>query len=337
MKKIISLLLLAALVITLAACGGKPEGEDTTPTPSASEPTAAKIDIKAAVLSGPTGMGAAKLMDMAANGETANNYQFTVAASPDEITASLVNGEFQIACVPTNLAAVLYQKTAGKIQTAAVNTLGVLYMLTSGVEINEVSDLEGKTIYATNQGSTPEYILNYVLTKNGLTPGENVTVEFADADTVSAGLVSGDIEIAMLPEPKVSAVLINGKEKVRVALDMTKEWEKIDEKSTVMQGCIVVNKEFAAENHAAVDAFLNEYKESVDFIENNLETAAALCETYAILPKAAIAAKAYPNCHIVYQDGAQMKEQLSAFLQVLYEANAASVGGKMPDDGFWYE
>ncbi|MCI8331376.1 MAG: ABC transporter substrate-binding protein [Clostridiales bacterium] len=335
MKKIISLVLMLSLLLTLAACGSKPEKEDTQP--SASEPTTEKINIKAAVLSGPTGMGAAKLMDMAAKGETTNDYQFTVAASPDEVTASLINGELQIACIPTNLAAVLYQKTAGKIQTAAVNTLGVLYMLTSGADIEKVSDLEGKTIYATNQGSTPEYILNYVLTKNGLTPGENVTVEFADADTVSAGLVSGDIEIAMLPEPKVSAVLINGKDKVKVALDMTKEWEKIDETSTVMQGCIVVNKEFAEKNHAAVEAFLDEYQTSVDFVDENLETAAALCETYAILPKAAIAMKAYPNCHIVYQDGAQMKEQLSAFLKVLYEADAASVGGALPDDGFWYE
>lgn len=336
MKKLCLLLLAVLMVLSMSACG-TPKEENTESGTAPTETAPEKIDINVAVLSGPTGMGAASLMDKAAQNETANNYHFTVAASPDEITASIINGEFKIACVPTNLAAVLYKKTSGMIQTAAVNTLGVLYVLTNGAEVGAVSDLAGKTIYATNQGSTPEYILNYVLEKNGLTPGEDVKIEFADADTVSAGVASGDIEIAMLPEPKVTATLISGKDKVKVALDMTEEWEKIDHESTIMQGCIIVNKEFAAENKEAVDAFLSEYKESAAFVNENIETAAGYCETYSVLPKAAIAAKAYPNCNIVYQDVSQMKEKLTAFLQILYDADPASVGGAMPDDGFWYE
>ncbi len=329
MKKLL-VLLLAAAMLMLAACTA-----DNTSTEPSDDLPAEKIDLSVAVLSGPTGMGAVKVMQDAQDGTTANNYTFTVASSPDELTPSIINGEFQIACVPTNLAAVLYNKTQGGIKVAALNTLGVLYIL-SNEEIASVADLRGKTVYATNQGSTPEYILNYVLTGNGLTVGEDVTVEFTDADTLSAGLASGDIAIGMLPEPKVTATLSAG-ENVKIALDMTEEWNKIDNASEVVQGCVVVNSAFAAEHPDAVNAFLSEYQASVAYIESNPEDAAGLCETHGIIPKAAVAKKAYPNCNITYVDGDKMKSLLQTFLNVLYEANPQSVGGALPGDDFFYE
>ena len=341
MKKLLALLLALVMVMGLASCAKK-EQQNSENQPSGSESTenqnqAEKLDINVAVLSGPTGMGAAKLLKDADDKTTANNYNFTVASSPDEVTASIISGEYQIACIPTNLAAVLYRKTSGGIKTAAINTLGVLYILTNGVEVSSVEDLRGKTVYATNQGSAPEYILNYVLTENGLSIGTDVTVEFSDADTVSAGLVSGDIQIAMLPEPKVTATIVSSQGKVSTALNMTEEWEKLGSDTTVTQGCIVVNSQFASEHPGAVNAFLDEYRASVEYTKSDVEAAAALCETYQIIPKAAIAQKAYPNCNITLIEGEEMRTKLKAFLTVLYEADAASVGGSLPDEDFFYE
>lgn len=341
MKKLLAVLLVLSTLFALVACaGGSAPTEPSAPETEATEPTdatpAAKVDIDIAVMSGPTGMGAAKLMQDASDGNTANNYNFTVATAPDEVSPSIINGEFEIACIPTNLAANIFNKTSGGIRVAAVNTLGVLYLLTNGEDITSVEDLRGKTVHAVNQGSTPEYILNYVLTESGLVIGEDVTLTFSDADTVSAGLASGDITIGMLPEPKVTATLIANSQ-VKVALDLTEEWSKLDDTSAVMQGCVVVNSAFAAENPDAVNAFLDEYKASVEYANTNTDEVAALCETHKILPKAAIAKKAYPNCNITYIDGSEMQTKLTAFLTVLYEANAQSVGGALPGEGFYYE
>ncbi len=336
MKKLIALVLALMMVFALVSCGdtAKDPSENSESVPSE---TQTKTEMNIAVMSGPTGMGAAKLMDDAAKGEASNDCNFTVASSPDEVTASIINGEFDIACIPTNLAAVLYNKTNGGIKCAAVNTLGVLYILTNGEEITSVADLRGKTVYATNAGSTPEFILDYVLSQNGLDPDKDVDIQFSDADSVSSGLATGEIKIGMLPEPKVTATLAAANGNVKTALDMTSEWEKASEGTTVMQGCIIVNSDFANEHKDALDAFLADYKASCDFALSDVEKASEYCETYGIIPKAAVAKKAYPNCNITYVDGGEMTEKLTAFLQVLYDADAKSVGGKMPDDGFFYK
>ncbi len=339
MKRILALILALVTVLAFASCGRTGDIEkDTGSVPSnPTEGTETKAEINAAVMAGPTGMGAVKVMDDASNGKTSYDCKFTVASSPDEVTASIINGEFQIACIPTNLAAVLYNKTNGGIKCAAVNTLGVLYMLTNGEEIASVSDLKGKTVYATNAGSTPEFILDYILTENGLDPDKDVDIQFSDADTVSSGLASGTIKIGMLPEPKVTATSVAGKGAVKTALDMTAEWEKISADTTVMQGCVIVNTEFAKNNKAAVDSFLADYKSSCEYALNDIEGASALCEKYNVIPKAAVAQKAYPRCNITYIDGEEMNGKLTAFLKVLYDADPKSVGGKMPDENFYYQ
>ena len=339
MKRVLALILALVTVLAFASCGRSGEIEkETGGAPSEStESTKSKTEINVAVMAGPTGMGAVKLMDDAANGKASADCKFTVASSPDEVTASIINGEFQIACIPTNLAAVLYNKTSGGIKCPAVNTLGVLYILTNGEEITSVADLKGKTVYATNAGSTPEFILDYVLAKNGLDPEKDVDIQFSDADTVSSQLASGTISIGMLPEPKVTATVVAGKGEVKTALDMTAEWEKVSGDTTVMQGCIIVNTEFAKNNKDTVDGFLADYKASCEYVLNDIESASALCEKYNVIPKAAVAKKAYPGCNITYIDGKEMTEKLTAFLQVLYDADAKSVGGNMPDESFYYQ
>ena len=143
---------------------------DETETAQASEP-AEKVDINLAALSGPTALGMLDLLEKNDNGEAANNYNVTIATAPDEVTGKIISGELDIAAVPTNVASTLYNKTEGQVQIAALNTMGVLYVLETGDTIQSVADLAGKTIYATGQGSTPEYALNLVLEKKRPDPG----------------------------------------------------------------------------------------------------------------------------------------------------------------------
>lgn len=366
MGKLVAMLLAFSMTLSLAACGTSGQQEETqtqqtteeqtaeetqpeeeaTETPAeeteeAAEKTASteKIEINLGIISGPTGLGMLDLLEKNDNGEAANSYNVTLASAPDEITGKVISGELDIAAVPTNVASTLYNKTEGGVQIAALNTMGVLYVLETGDSIQSVADLAGKTIYATGQGSTPEYALNLVLQKNGLTPGEDVTVVYKDENAEIAPLLaSGEAEVALLPQPFVTSVLAQN-ENVRVALDMTEEWDKaVDGQSGLTMGCVVVRAEFAQNNKEALDNFLEEYQASVKTVTSDagLAHAAELAEQYGII-KAAVAQKAIPECNIVFVEGDEMQQIASGFLQVLYDANPQSVGGNLPNDDFYYK
>ncbi len=342
--KLLSLLLALSMLFALAACGTTGT-EDPSSTGAASgaqstAPAAQDVTLNVATLKGPTGIGMVKLMKDAKDGSTANKYNFTLAGAPDEITAKFIKGEFDIAAVPVNLAATLYNKMKGNVQVMAVNTLGVLYILENGNSIHSISDLKGKTIYATGKGATPEYILNYLLEQNGIDPEKDVTIEYKSEHAELATLMaSGKAEICMLPEPNVTSVLRENKD-VHRALNLTTEWDKATEKagkkSTLAQGCIIVNKEFAQKNKSAVDKFLTEYKASVDYVTASAVDASQLVEEFGIMPKALIAELAIPNCNIIFLEGDTMKSTMQANLNVLFQANAKSIGGAMPGDDFYY-
>ena len=352
MKKLISLLLCLALVFGVTACGSSDNNTTTTPTQAATptesanptdtpaEPTptetpAVRENVNVAVLKGPTAIGMMKLMDDDEKGTSKNDYDFTVAGSADAIVASVIKGDIPIAAVPCNLAATLWNKTSGGVTLLAINTLGVLYILDTGTSVQSVADLKGKTIYATGAGTTPEYTLRYLLSSNGIDPDKDVTiVMLSEASEVAAKMASAEGDtIAMLPMPFVISVLSQN-EKARIALDVTKEWESKND-STVVTGVIIANTKYLSEHKAAVDAFLDEYQQSTAYANENVEQTAELAEHFDIF-KAAVAKKAIPYCNIVYKTGAEMKAAASAYLQVLFESNEASVGGKMPDDSFYY-
>lgn len=342
--KLLSLLLALSMLFALAACGttgtDDPSSTGAASGAQSTAPSAQDVTLNVATLKGPTGIGMVKLMKDAKDGSTANKYNFTLAGAPDEITAKFIKGEFDIAAVPVNLAATLYNKMKGNVQVMAVNTLGVLYILENGNSIHSISDLKGKTIYATGKGATPEYILNYLLEQNGIDPEKDVTIEYKSEHAELATLMaSGKAEICMLPEPNVTSVLRENKD-VHRALNLTTEWDKATEKagkkSTLAQGCIIVNKEFAQKNKGAVDKFLTEYKASVDYVTASAVDASQLVEEFGIMPKALIAELAIPNCNIIFLEGDTMKSTMQANLNVLFQANAKSIGGAMPGDDFYY-
>jgi len=334
MKKFLCLLLAALLVVgTFAACSGN-AGDDTTALPTESTGPAVKKDVNIAVLKGPTGMGAAKLMEMNENNEALNNYNFTVATAPDQITGKLVSKELDIASIPTNAASALYNKTKGNVTLIAINTLGVLYILEKGDSVSSVADLKGKTILASGKSSTAEYVLNFILEKNGLKVGTDVTVEYAAEHAEAASqAISGKYDIVMLPEPFVTSTLLQNSD-FKVKLNLTEEWKKVANAELTM-GCVAVRTDFLKENPEAVENFLKDYKTSVDFVNSDVEGAAALIEKYDIA-KAAVAKKALPNCNIVLITGEDMKKDASQFLSIIYDFDASAVGGALPEDSFYY-
>ena len=347
MKKIFSLILCAVILLSFAACGKKTPPDVTTDTPqnssaapdtTVSEPdekeTAAEMNIF--VLSGPTGVGAVDLWSRSEAGTTQNTYQFKLVSANDEIIAAISKGEADIAAVATNLASTLYNKTEGQITVLAVNTLGVLSLMTYKTELSSLSDLKGKTIVSPGQGANPEYILRYVLTGNGIDPDKDVTLEFvADGSELPTVWAKNPDAVILAPQPVATSLLMKYTD-ARTVFDMTEEWNKLGGDSTLMMGCVIVRNAYLEEHPGAVETFLSEYKASIGAVKENPAAAGVLCETYGILPKAAIAEKAIPYCCLTFLRGAEMKTGLSGYLKVMYDANPKSVGGQLPGDDFYY-
>ena len=363
MKRILSLALALCLCLTLFGCSSaqtessqaasesgvssqeesssevsQPESQPSSASESAAEEPADLGTAVVAALKGPTAMGMVKMMSDDAASDSPL-YDFSIYASADEITPKLVQGQLDIAAVPANLASVLYNNTEGQVQVLAINTLGVLYIVEDGDTVQSVEDLKGKTIFASGKGSTPEYALNYMLTQNGIDPETDVTIEWkSEHSECVASLAATENAIAMLPQPFVTTAQTQN-ENLRVALDMTEEWEKLAAESgddaTLITGVVVGRKEFVEENPQLVNAFLAEYEQSVSYTQEDVEGAANLIGEYDIVP-AAVAQKALPECNITFIQGEDMKAKLSAYLQTLLDQNPKSIGGELPGDDFYY-
>ena len=344
--KLLSLALSLALVMGLAACSAQAPAEDTappetapaaetqTPAPESEAPAAEGADISLGLLNGPTGMGAAKLLADNDAGETANHYEVTLGSDPSsEIVPKLNNGELDMAALPTNVAANLYNKT-GKIQLLALNTLGVLHILENGNTVNSLADLSGRTLYAINQGTNTEYVLDYLLTQSGLDPESDVDIQWKASEEVTALMAAGEIDLCMLPVPAATTVLAQNPD-VRDAVDLSDAWTESGAAGTFTMGCVVVRTEFAQEHPEAVSAFLTEYEASINYIKDDPEAGAALIEQYGIVPKAAIAQAAIPQANMIFTAGADMKS-ISSYYEVLFAADPESIGGSIPDDAFYY-
>ena len=321
MKKLTSLLLSAALLVGMLACGASAKTNTT---------------VRVVGLKGPTTMGLVNLLAMEQNGTASQNYDLQLYGAADEVVPKLIKGEVDIAAIPANLAATLYQKTNGGIQVMAVNTLGVLYVVEKGDTVHSFADLKGRTILSTGKGTTPEYVLRYLLRKNGIDPDKDVKIEYySEASEVTAQMAATKKDaIAVLPQPYVTAAQMKDSS-LRVVLDLTKEWNKVCD-TQLITGVTVVRTAYAEEHPEEVINFLKDYQKSVDAANDDLDGTAALCEEVGVVAKAAIAKKALPKCNIVYRIGDEMKADVNAYLQVLYDASPAAVGGKLPDANFYY-
>ena len=347
MKKLIAIALALVMLLSMTACAKEepqPTAAETVAETAApteeivqdlpaetAAPAAAPINVM--VLNGTTGFGMASLMDAAAKGEAAQDYTFTVETDASNIVAALANGSADIAALPTNAAAAVYNKTQGGVQVLALNTLGVLYLVTDGsVEISSMADLAGMTVYAPAQN--PSFIFQHIVQANGLT---DVTIDntYAQPADLNAAVASGQVSIAVLPEPMVTVAKSKNPE-LKVALDLTAEWDKVSAEGSLVQGCVVVRKEFAQANPQAIALFLEEYGASIQTMLEDIEGTAAKIEANGIFTKAAVAAKAIPNCNVCFITGAEMKTALEAFMSTMFEVAPASVGGSIPGEDFYY-
>ncbi len=320
MKRLIAVMAALVLVLSLCAFAGAEDG---------------KVTVRLGGLKGPTSMGMVKLLEDAENGLTGNAYEFTMAGSADELTPGILKGDLDILAVPANLGAILYKNSDGAVQMAAVNALGVIYIVEKGGEsVQSIEDLKGKTIYATGKGSTPEYALTYLLSGHGLEIGTDVTVEWKSEPTeVVAQMATEETSVAMLPQPFVT-VAAGQLENLRIALDLTKEWNDLGNGSQFVTAGLIIRKEFAQKHPEAVKVFLHEYAASTAFTNESPAEAAQLIEKYGIV-KAAVAEKAIPYCNIVCITGEEMKQMVSGYFEVLFAQNPKAVGGELPGEDFY--
>ena len=306
MKKLICKLLALALLVSLCACGKKGNGEASeTQTPEAD------VTVKVMALNGPTGFGMAGLMHNSASGSAGQAYEFSVETDASNIAAALISGSVDIAALPTNAASVVYNKTGGAVQALALNTRGVLYLLSDG----------------------SRKIVDFT----SLTPGEDLTIDnsIAQPADLRTAIAAGEIHLAVLPEPMVTTALAEN-ENLRVEMNLTEQWDMVQPQGSLVQGCVAVRKEFAEKHPAQVKTFLEEYQASIALCSDDAAAAAGYIAEAGILPNAELAQAALPNCNLCFVTGADMKTQLSRYLELIGQVNAQSIGGQLPGDDFYY-
>lgn len=310
-------------------------------TVASAEETSQNTDgtvVRVASLKGPTSLGLLFLMDKAEKGETSNAYEFQMATGADEILPLMVKGDLDIALIPANVASILYHKTQGGVEVIDINTLGVLYMVSGENDLADLTDLKGKTIYLTGKGTTPDYVLQYLLTANGMSV-DDVTLEYkSEATEVASVLAEDPTAIGLLPQPFVTAACMQN-DALKVIFDLNEEWNKIQgvSGSSMVTGVTVVRKEFLAEHEDAVKSFMEEHKASAEAINADPVTGAALAVEAQIVAKEPIAQQAIPGCNITYMDKADMKQALSGYLDVLFHQDSQSIGGGLPESDFYYD
>ena len=304
------------------------ESTENTETPAPDE-----LTIRVGSLKGPTTMGLVNLMKASENGEAKHKYAFTMETQADTIAAGIVSGDLDIALVPANLAAVLYQKTEGKVKVLAINTRGVLECITGDDSIKSVKDLAGKTVLSTGQGTTPEYATRFLLEKYGVT---DCTIEFKSEATEIASILAEDpTKIAILPQPFATVAQVQN-ESLKCAFTLTQAWDDLGVDSKLITGLTIVRSDFLAENSLAVEDFLSEAYDSAQMAVSDVDGTAELIASYGIIEKAPVAKKALPSCNIVCITGTEMKTIVSGYLQTLFDQNPKAVGGAMPGDDFYF-
>jgi len=328
-KIITATLLILALILTMTAC--------TTQQPNTDPPALdTETPVNVMVLNGTTGFGMAKLISNAAEGSAALNYNFSIESDASNITAALINGSTDIAALPTNAASVIYNKTQGNVQLLALNTLGVLYLVTDDtVTISSFADLKGQTVYVPAQN--PSFIFNHLCRANGLTVGEDIFIDntYAQPADLRTAVAAGEVSIAVLPEPMLTIAKASNS-KLITALDLTEEWDKVSDPGSLVQGCVVVRKEFAESHPNEIAAFLQEYESSIAYLSEDGADIASVIETSGVFAKGAVAAKAIPNCNLCFISGNDMIEPMTAFLNIMYETQPNSIGGTLPTADFYY-
>lgn len=332
----------AAEATTAAAAEASTEtsAEETAEAPeteSTGTSAAAGYTLRIGSLKGPTSMGLVELMDQAAKGEAKGSYEFTMVTAADELLGKIVSGDLDVALVPSNMASIIFNKTNHGVNVLNINTLGVLYVVSSDDSIKSIEDLKGKTVYLTGKGTTPDYALQYLLKANGMTT-DDVTLEYKSEPTEVAALLKEKPDaIGLLPQPFVTVAMAQN-DTLKMVLDLTKEWDAVsgEDGGSLVTGVTICRGELFEEHADAIQTFMEEQKASAAFANENVAETAKLVAAAGIIEKAPVAEKAIPYCSITYIDGTDMKNRLYGYLSALYEMDPATVGGELPTKDFFY-
>jgi NitT/TauT family transport system substrate-binding protein len=337
MKKVISsILVLGLILLSLAGCSSGSKAPETTKATEAAAKKTEPISIKVAAPTGAPTLSMIKMIkEQPALGEQVQ-VSYESIKSPDLVASRIISGEIDIAVVPTNLAATLYNKGAD-YKLAAASVWGILYVI-GNEKIESWEDLRGKEIHTMGRGLTPDILLRYLLTKNGLDPEKDVKLTYmGEATELASTYIAGKSAISVIPEPALANVMLK-KPDTLILLDLQKEWAKLNpDASSYPQASLIIKNDLIEKNPEFVETFLQEYEKSIDWLASNGETAGTYSEDLQTGISKQAVINGLQRSNIYYRDSKDAKEAIDKYMKILLDYSPEVIGGKLPDEGFYLE
>lgn len=318
-KRISAAFLALLMLFSLASCadnGGETKPEETTSYVRENK-------TKLAVFNGVTSLGVAKLVK-----DRGYAYESSLYTDLSEVENLIKNGGADMAAVPVESAARLFNETKGAVKIIAVNNLGVLHLVTGDESIKTLADLKDKTVYATGKGTAYEHIMNFIFEKNAISPKVEYVATEAELVTLA---IEGKADICIIPEPYATKVVFENTKMKRV-IDLSDEWNKFSE-APLVQGVIVARTEYIEQNPEYIEQFLFQNEISVNFLNENIDAGADMLYNGQYFSTFDLARECVPACNLYFMKGEEMK----AAVKVVYDVLPAELtGGTVSADGICF-
>ncbi|MFH0762187.1 MAG: ABC transporter substrate-binding protein [Bacteroidota bacterium] len=293
-------------------------------------------DIRIITLKGPSAMGMINLIDSAVT-IAGRPLAIEVIDEPMQVRARMLVDKPEIAVLPLNMAAIMYNKGVD-YQLLAVPVWGTLYLTGTDSTIRNWDDLKGKTVHLMGKGATPDILFRYLLEKHGISPDHDIRLDYSFPTHIdlSNAMIAGQASLAVLSEPMFSLAQARNPG-IRLIMDMDIEWaEAVPEDPTFPQTAIMVRTDFARDHWKDISTIAEAWKRSTEFVNNNPEMAAERIAYHKILPDAAVALRSIPRCRLFFRYADEIRPAIKGNLNVFLIFNPDAVGGRLPDEKFIY-
>ena len=290
---------------------------------------------------GPPGGPSVALAHMVAHNRLSDHGDigFKLWRTPDQLRAGLGAGTMPACLVPSYIAAIVANRGLG-VGLLNVMSWGVHYLISSDKAGNRLTDLAGRRLLLPFKQDMPDLVTQYMMRADGMTPGADVRIDHAD-DPLHAFqmLTGGQADSAILPEPLATGAILQGllnAVPMRRVLSLQDEWGRITGRAPrIPQAGMMIAQSLLEARPDLIRDLQTETVRSIAWSAHNPVSAGRIGADYMDI-KAPVIEKSIPFSNLAAVGAKEARDDLEYFFTVLAEIDPQIIGGRLPDDGFYF-